>query len=66
LTQQHFEWQTGFGAFSYGKSQINRVYRYIQNQENHHRKTTFQNEYTKFLKVYEVEYEENYLFDWIL
>ena len=58
----HFAWQEGFGAFSYAKSQINIVIRYIQNQEEHHRKKTFREEYIDFLKAFGVDYDERYIF----
>ena len=51
-----FEWQKGFGAFSYGHSQLTRVIRYIQNQETHHRKLSFQEEYSKFLDLYNIPF----------
>jgi putative transposase len=57
-----FEWQEGYGAFSYSKSHVNNVISYIQNQENHHKKETFREEYLKFLKVFELEYDERYIF----
>ena len=57
-----FEWQEGYGAFSYSKSHVNNVISYIQNQENHHKKETFREEYLKFLKVFEIEYDERYIF----
>lgn len=57
-----FEWQQGYGAFSYGKSQVKDVVHYIQNQEQHHQKKTFLEEYVDFLKKFEVEYEESYIF----
>ena len=60
-----FEWQEGYGAFSYSHSQLDNVYQYILNQEEHHRKTSFKQEYISFLKKFEIEYEEKYLFDWI-
>ena len=60
-----FSWQEGFGAFSYSHSQIDDVYQYILNQENHHKKRTFREEYLEFLKKFEVEYDERYLFDWL-
>jgi len=60
-----FSWQTGFGAFSYGHSQINKVYNYILNQEKHHRKKTFRQEYLDLLKKFEIEYKDKYVFDWI-
>jgi len=60
-----FSWQEGFGAFSYSHSQIDDVYQYILNQENHHKKRTFREDYLEFLKKFEVEYDERYLFDWL-
>jgi len=59
-----FNWQKGFGAFSYGHSQIDAVVKYIQNQENHHAKRTFREEYLDMLKKFQVEYDEKYLFEW--
>jgi len=58
----NFAWQNGYGAFSYSKSHVNNVIRYIQNQEIHHQKIKFLDEYRKLLKSFEVEYEEKYLF----
>jgi len=58
-----FEWQEGYGGFSYGKSQVENVYNYIRNQEHHHQKRTFREEYLEFLKKYEIEFEEQYLFE---
>lgn len=57
-----FSWQEGFGAFSYGKSQILSIVKYIENQENHHKKQTFYEEYLEFLKLFEIEYDERYVF----
>ena len=51
-----------FGAFSYGKSQIPDIVQYIENQELHHKKRTFQEEYLDFLKVFGIEYDERYIF----
>ena len=65
LTESHFEWQTGYGAFSYGQSQIERVKKYIANQYNHHKKTSFKDEYLALLKVFQIDYDESYLFDWV-
>ena len=59
-----FSWQEGHGSFSYGHSQIEQVYQYILKQEEHHRKKTFKEEYLEFLRKFEIEYEERYLFDW--
>ena len=52
----------GFGAFSYSKSQASRVIVYVQNQEVHHRKITFLEEYKSFLEKFEIEYDERYIF----
>ena len=60
-----FSWQEGFGAFSYSKSQIDSVVKYILNQEEHHMKKTFKEEYLEFLNKFDVEYKEEYLFNWI-
>jgi putative transposase len=61
-----FQWQGGYGAFSYSKSQIDDVINYIRNQEEHHKRSTFKEEYLNILKKYAVEYDEKYLFNWIL
>ena len=63
--QGKFSWQEGFGAFSYSRSQIDSVTKYILNQEEHHKKKTFREEYFDFLKRFAVEYDEKYLFEWI-
>jgi putative transposase len=63
--KSRFSWQEGFGAFSYSHSHVKRVYQYILNQEEHHRKKTFRQEYLGFLKAFEIDYNEAYLFDWI-
>ena len=60
-----FSWQEGYGAFSYAHSQIDTVYKYILNQEQHHQRKTFREEYIGFLKKFEIQYDEKYLFDWI-
>jgi putative transposase len=60
-----FSWQEGYSAFSYAHSQIESVYNYILNQEEHHAKKTFKEEYLELLKKYDVKYEEKYLFEWI-
>ncbi|QBN19102.1 IS200/IS605 family transposase [Flavobacterium nackdongense] len=62
LTKTHFEWQEGYGAFSYSKSQINNVIRYIQNQEEHHKTKSFLEEYLEILQNFEIEYDEKYIF----
>jgi REP element-mobilizing transposase RayT len=65
LVKGKFAWQEGYGAFSYSHCQIGNVYNYILNQEEHHRKKTFKEEYLEFLKNFEVDYNEKYLFDWL-
>ncbi len=62
LMEHRFEWQTGFGAFSYNKSQKDSVYHYIKNQEEHHRKIKFYDEYTQLLKQNDVDYDDAYIF----
>lgn len=57
-----FSWQEGYGGFSYGKSQVSQVIEYIERQEVHHRKKTFMEEYREFLKAFDVEYDERYIF----
>ena len=65
LTPAKFYWQEGFGAFSYSRSQIDIVAKYILNQKEHHKERTFKEEYLEFLKKYEIEYNEKYLFEWL-
>ncbi|MEO8253708.1 MAG: IS200/IS605 family transposase [Flavobacterium sp.] len=60
-----FNWQEGYGAFSYSKSHLDNVIKYILNQEEHHKKQTFKEEYYSFLEKFEIEYDEKYLFEWI-
>jgi len=59
-----FRWQEGFGAFTYSKSQIDSVSKYILNQPEHHKTKSFKDEYTDFLKKFEIEYDEIFLFKW--
>ena len=59
-----FTWQKGFGAFTYSKSHIDNVVKYILNQPEHHKKQSFQDEYLLLLKKFEIDYDEKYLFDW--
>jgi REP element-mobilizing transposase RayT len=63
--QGRFTWQEGFGAFSYSRSQIGAVIRYIQNQQRHHARRTFREEYIEFLRKFGVEYNERYIFNQI-
>lgn len=65
LVAGHFNWQKGFGAFSYSKSQVPDVCKYITSQEEHHRKRTFKEEYVELLRLFEVEFEEKYLFEFV-
>ncbi len=58
-----FSWQTGFGAFSYSKSQSLNIVDYILNQPQHHRQKTFKEECLEFLKKFEIEYDDKYLFE---
>jgi len=60
-----FEWQEGFGAFSYGHSQLDSIIPYIMNQKTHHKKKTFREEYVEFLTKFQVAYKPEYLFNWI-
>ena len=57
-----FNWQEGYGAFSYCRSHLKEVLTYIENQESHHKKITFLEEYKLLLKKYEVEFDERYVF----
>ncbi len=65
LTKFRFNWQEGFGAFSYSHSQLDVVIKYIMNQKEHHNRSTFKEEYLEFLKKFNIEHNENYLFEWI-
>lgn len=62
LTRNRFAWQSGYGAFTYGQSQVNDVINYIQNQEIHHKKKAFREEYLMFLEKFKVDYDETYVF----
>ena len=63
LCRVKFAWQEGYGAFTYGRSQLNDVYHYVKNQEKHHKRLSFKEEYVAFLKKFEVDYDERFLFD---
>ncbi len=60
--KHRFEWQLGYGAFSYGKSQVDTVFKYVKNQEAHHKKRTFRSEFLEFLQKYEIDHDEKYIF----
>ena len=62
LARGKFSWQEGYGAFSYSKSQLPRVIKYIQNQEKHHKTRTFRDEYQALLEAHGVDYDERYIF----
>ena len=63
FTPARFAWQEGYGAFSYSHSHLNKVINYIKNQEQHHRKISFLEEYRSFLKAYEIEFDEKYILE---
>jgi putative transposase len=62
LTTRKFHWQNGYGVFSYSRSQIDAVVKYIDNQQEHHKKITFLHEYKTMLEKFGVEYEKQYIF----
>lgn len=64
-TKFHFEWQEGYGAFSYNHSAIDAVVKYILNQKEHHQRHSFKDEYVEFLRKFDIPYKEQFLFDWI-
>jgi len=61
LVKGKFQWQEGYGAFSYSRSQIDIVAKYIHNQEEHHRRKSFHEEYLEFLKQFNVSFDEKYI-----
>ena len=65
LARGKFAWQEGYGAFSYGHSQLDTIIRYIQNQEKHHRRKTFKNEYLTLLRKFQIEFKEEYVFEFM-
>ena len=60
-----FSWQEGFGAFSYSQSHLGKVARYIENQERHHARRSFKEEYLSLLKSFQIEHDDRYVFKWI-
>lgn len=62
LTDRQFRWQEGYGAFSYTKSLVSVVARYIENQEEHHRRKTFLGEYHELLKEFDIDFDDRYTF----
>ncbi|MEK9138224.1 MAG: transposase [Bacteroidota bacterium] len=65
LTPGRFEWQEGYGAFSYSHADLDHVINYIRKQEEHHLRRTFKEEYLQLLKDFSVEYDSRYLFEWM-
>jgi putative transposase len=65
LVKGRFRWQEGFGAFSYGHSQLDTIVRYIQNQERHHAKRSFRNEYFALLRKFDIAFQDRYVFNFI-
>ncbi|WP_373514242.1 IS200/IS605 family transposase [Persicitalea sp.] len=65
FTKHKFEWQEGYGAFSYSHSALDNVIAYIANQKEHNRTKSFKEEYIGFLQKYQIEYKDEYLFEWI-
>ena len=63
LTAGRFEWQDGYGAFSYARSDIDKVFNYILNQEEHHRTLNFRDEYTDCLNAFGIPFEDRYIFE---
>ncbi|MDD3489482.1 MAG: IS200/IS605 family transposase [Paludibacter sp.] len=65
FSKSKFQWQEGYGAFSYSHSSLDNVITYIANQKEHHRRKTFKEEYKAFLLKYQIEHKDEYLFEWI-
>lgn len=66
LVRGRFSWQEGYGAFSYGHSQLDTIIRYIQNQEKHHQKSSFRIEYLTLLRKFDIAFEEKYVFEFLI
>jgi len=65
FTKFKFQWQEGYGAFSYSHSGLDNVIKYIMNQKEHHKKQSFKEEYKEFLNKFQIEYKDEYIFEWI-
>ncbi|MDP2188397.1 MAG: IS200/IS605 family transposase [Sphingobacteriaceae bacterium] len=65
-TKNKFRWQEGFGAFSYSENDLHRVINYVLNQKEHHKKKSFREEYKAFLEEFQVDHQDEYLFEWLL
>lgn len=66
VANSDFNWQEGYGGFSYSKSAVDEVVKHIMNQKNFHREISFKDEYISLLNEYKIDFEEKYLFDWII
>jgi putative transposase len=64
FTNHPFKWQSGYGAFTYKRSDLDTVIQYVMNQKTHHRNKSFKEEYLELLKEFEIEFKEEYLFEW--
>jgi len=65
FTKFKFQWQEGYGAFSYSHSSLDNVIRYIMNQKEHHKTKSFKTEYVEFLNRFQISFKDEYLFEWI-
>lgn len=65
FTKAKFYWQEGYGAFSYSHSALDSVINYIHKQKEHHKKVSFKEEYIVFLDKFQIDFKEEFLFDWI-
>jgi REP element-mobilizing transposase RayT len=65
LIKGRFQWQEGFGGFSYGHSQLDSIARYIRNQEEHHQRRSFRHEYLTLLRKFDITFKDEYVFDFI-
>lgn len=65
FSKYKFEWQEGYGAFSYAHSALDNVIAYVNNQKEHHKAKSFKEEYKDILMKFQVDYKEDYLFEWI-
>jgi REP element-mobilizing transposase RayT len=65
LIRGRFNWQEGYGAFSYGHSQLDTIIRYIRNQEKHHQRRSFKDEYLTLLRKFDITFEEKYVFEFL-
>ena len=66
LTKERFEWQGGYAVFSYRQRDVDQIYKYIQNQEEHYRKQSFREEYLDLVKEFEIIYDEQYIFQGLI